>query len=399
MKSFMGHLFVVRRHAAGLGGKLGLGYSQPAIGRTEIEMNPGKPEISKTDLYRDLARQLAALLKGETDPIANAANMAALIYHGLPDLNWAGFYVRKGDALVLCAFQGRPACARIAIGQGVCGTAAARGEAVLVADVHEFPGHIACDPDSRSELVVPLIEGGEVIGVLDLDSPLVSRFDEVDQQGCEQLVALLLGHYGEHATQAGYPEDVDPESGCRLSLPRREDFDAEGQRIYDRLANSAGGTLRGLRGPGGIQLHSPELSRRARPVNHYLRHEAGLGGRVRELAILATARELDSQFEWAAHEPAALGEGVSREIIDIVKFRRDTSGLDEADAIVIELGRAIFGARKVSPATFAQALHQFGRRKLVDLVALMGNYAATAALLIAFDMQLDPDQPPPFLAT
>lgn len=131
-------------------------------------MNSGKPE-----LYRDLARQLMALLAGETDRIANAANMAALIYHGLPDLNWAGFYFRKGDELVLGPFQGRPACLRIAIGQGVCGTAAARGEAVLVADVHDFPGHIACDPVSRSELVMPLIEDSEVIGVLDLDSPLL----------------------------------------------------------------------------------------------------------------------------------------------------------------------------------------------------------------------------------
>jgi alkylhydroperoxidase family enzyme len=137
------------------------------------------------------------------------------------------------------------------------------------------------------------------------------------------------------------------------------------------------------------------LSRRARPLNRYLRHEAGLGGRVRELAILTTARELDSQFEWAAHEPEALGEGISREIIEIIKHRKDTSGLDEADAIVIELGREIFGARKVTSATFARALRQFGRRTLVDLVALMGNYAGTAALLTAFDMQLDPSQPPP----
>ena len=145
----------------------------------------------------------------------------------------------------------------------------------------------------------------------------------------------------------------------------------------------------------GILLHSPDLSRRARPLNRYLRHEAGLGGRVRELAILTTARELDSQFEWAAHESEAVAEGVSREIIDIIKHRKDTSGLDEVDAIVIELGRQIFGARKVTSATFARALRQFGRRTLVDLVALMGNYAGTAALLTAFDMQLDPSQPPP----
>ena len=192
-----------------------------------------------------------------------------------------------------------------------------------------------------------------------------------------------------------YPEDIDPMSGCRLPLPRREELDDAGQRIFDSLADPKGGTLRGLRGPGGITLHSPELSRRARPLNRYLRHEAGLGGRVRELAILTTARELDSQFEWAAHELQAVAEGVSQEIIDIIKHRKNLSGLNEADAIVIELGRMIFGARRVTSAIFARALQQFGRRALVDLVALMGNYAGIAALLIAFDMQLDPDQPPP----
>ena len=192
-----------------------------------------------------------------------------------------------------------------------------------------------------------------------------------------------------------YPDDVDPMSGCRLPLPRREDLGDAGQRTCDNLADPEGETIRGLRGPGGLMLHSPELSRRARPLNRYLRYEAGLGGRVRELAILTIARELNSQFEWAAHEPEALGEGISREIIDIIKHRKDTKGLDEADAIVIELGHEIFGARKVTSATFARALRQFGRRTLVDLVALMGNYAGTAALLTAFDMQLDPSQPPP----
>ena len=192
-----------------------------------------------------------------------------------------------------------------------------------------------------------------------------------------------------------YPEDVDPESRCRLPLPRREQLDDAGRQTYDSLADPKSGTLRGLRGPGGIMLHSPELSRYARPLNRYLRHEAGLGGRVRELAILTTARELDSQFEWAAHEPEAFAEGISRELIEVIKHRKDTNGLDEADAIVIELSREIFGARKVTSATFARALRQFGRRTLVDLVALMGNYAGTAALLTAFDMQLDPSQPPP----
>ena len=192
-----------------------------------------------------------------------------------------------------------------------------------------------------------------------------------------------------------YPDDIDPQSQCRLPLPRRDELDAEGQRIYDSLADPQGGSLRGLRGPGAIHLHSPALAAHARPLNRYLRQEAGLGGRLRELAILVTARELDSQFEWAAHEAEALREGLAPAIIETIRHRRDTGGLDEADAVVIELGREIFTARNVGSATFARALALFGPRKLVDLVALMGNYAATAALLTAFDMQLDPDQPPP----
>jgi len=192
-----------------------------------------------------------------------------------------------------------------------------------------------------------------------------------------------------------YPADVDPESGCRLPLPKREELDVEAQRIYDTLSDPQGGTLRGLKGPGGITLHSPGLSRHSRPLNRYLRYEAGLGGRVRELAILVTARALDSQFEWAAHETEAGREGIPREIIDIIRYRRSTAELDPADAIVIELGREIFTARRVSPETYARALAQFGRRALIDLVALMGNYAATAALLTAFDMQLDPGREPP----
>jgi len=197
---------------------------------------------------------------------------------------------------------------------------------------------------------------------------------------------------------APYPADIDPESQCRLPLPRRHELDEESQRIYDSLADPRGGSLRGLRGPGGIHLHSPALARHTRALNRYLRQEAGLGGRLRELAILVTARELDSQFEWAAHEEEARREGVPDEVIEIIRHRRDAARLDEADAVIIELGREIFTARKVSPATFARALKLFGRRKLVDLVALMGNYAATAATLTAFDMQLDADQPPPLPA-
>jgi len=150
-------------------------------------------QSDKAPLYHDLGRQLAALIDGEPNRIANAANMAALIFNGLPDLNWAGFYFAQGSELVLGPFQGQPACVRIPWGNGVCGTAAARGETVLVPDVHAFPGHIACDPVSQSELVVPLIEAGKVTGVLDLDSPRLARFDDEDRTGCEHLVAVFFG--------------------------------------------------------------------------------------------------------------------------------------------------------------------------------------------------------------
>nr|WP_322095754.1 GAF domain-containing protein [Peristeroidobacter soli] len=134
------------------------------------------------------------MLTGETDWIANLANSAALIYHSLPDLNWAGFYLLKDGELVVGPFQGKPACVRIAMGKGVCGTAAAQRKTQLVRDVHEFPGHIACDAASNSEIVVPMIKNGEVIGVLDLDSPNVARFDEEDRKGLEQFVTALLSN-------------------------------------------------------------------------------------------------------------------------------------------------------------------------------------------------------------
>lgn len=147
---------------------------------------------SKQDLYASLAQQLTGLLHGEPDAIANAANMSALLYDLLPDLNWAGFYFMRGPGLVLGPFQGKVACVRIPVGRGVCGTAVERRESVLVPDVHAFPGHIACDSASRSELVVPLIKDGKVFGVLDLDSPHPERFDEEDWAGCEQLVRIYL---------------------------------------------------------------------------------------------------------------------------------------------------------------------------------------------------------------
>jgi L-methionine (R)-S-oxide reductase len=151
----------------------------------------------KPALYADLASQLEGIMAGETDLIANTANMAAVIYHGLSDLNWAGFYLMRDGELVLGPFQGKPACIRIPVGKGVCGTAAQTLTSQVVPDVHAFPGHIACDAASRSELVVPLLAGGRVLGVLDLDSPHPNRFDDQDRQGCEKLVSILLRHIRE----------------------------------------------------------------------------------------------------------------------------------------------------------------------------------------------------------
>ena len=139
-----------------------------------------------------LAAQARALLSGERDRIANAANLAALLFMGLPDVNWAGFYFLQGEELVLGPFQGKPACVRIPLGRGVCGTAAVRRETLRVADVHAFQGHIACDEDSRSEIVVPLLAGGELIGVLDLDSPLPRRFSAADQEEIERIAGIYL---------------------------------------------------------------------------------------------------------------------------------------------------------------------------------------------------------------
>ncbi|MGE0223438.1 MAG: GAF domain-containing protein [Acetobacteraceae bacterium] len=145
-------------------------------------------------LYQDLACELDGLLTGETDPTANAANAAAAIYHSLPALNWAGFYFLHGQELVLGPFQGKPACVRIPLGRGVCGTAAAERRSVLVPDVEAFPGHIACDTASRSELVIPLLDRDRLLGVLDLDSPIPGRFDAQDQAGCEALAAIIVRH-------------------------------------------------------------------------------------------------------------------------------------------------------------------------------------------------------------
>ena len=143
--------------------------------------------------YERLQRELVALTSGETDALATAANYVALLYNALPNINWLGIYVLRGSELVLGPFQGQPACVRIPVGQGVCGTAAERRATQRVQDVHLFPGHIACDARSRSELVVPLLRAGQLLGVLDVDSPLEDRFSAEDQAGIEQLCETFVG--------------------------------------------------------------------------------------------------------------------------------------------------------------------------------------------------------------
>lgn len=156
--------------------------------RNEISPGPG----TKAEFYRDLANQCHSLIGGEMDSIANMANCAALIFNSVPRLNWAGFYLLKDDELVLGPFQGKPACVRIPLGRGVCGTAAKNRATIRVADVTKFPGHIACDSASRSEIVVPLVAGdSKLIGVLDIDSPELDRFDAEDEAGLSALAGLI----------------------------------------------------------------------------------------------------------------------------------------------------------------------------------------------------------------
>lgn len=155
-------------------------------------LDPTPLPTDKRELYARLVREAAALFAGERDFIANAANCAAILFQALPQINWAGFYILRGPDLVLGPFQGQPACVRIAPGRGVCGAAAAARATLIVPDVHQFPGHIACDPNSNSEIVVPLVWANRLVGVLDIDSPYRGRFDEVDRSGLEAIAAELL---------------------------------------------------------------------------------------------------------------------------------------------------------------------------------------------------------------
>lgn len=181
--------------------------------------------------------------------------------------------------------------------------------------------------------------------------------------------------------------DVHPDSGNRLAPVDREQLDGPGQALYDEVAGDSR-SLVGFRGPAGIMLHSPRLYALNRPVNQYLRFESGLDVRLRELMILVAAREMDSHFEWHAHEIAAKREGLEDEIIEIVRKRKRVRGLGEREAAIIKLGREALGKHRVRRSTYARAIELFGDETLVNLVALMGNYAATALALAVFAQQL-----------
>ena len=213
------------------------------------------------------------------------------------------------------------------------------------------------------------------------------------------MLAVLTAAHESHAqsnqtsnTGSAMPSDIDPKSGFRLPLPKREDLDDVGKRAYDR-ASAPGKSLVGLRGPGGITLYSTKTVESRNQFSNHLRYDV-FPANIREVAILAVAREMDSQFEWAAHEPEALKEGVPADVVDVIKHRKSTQGLDETYAAIIELGRQTFGDHKVTSEAFARVKKLFAPTKLVELVMLMGNYAATAALLTAFDMQLPEGQKP-----
>jgi len=193
---------------------------------------------------------------------------------------------------------------------------------------------------------------------------------------------------------AALPKDVYPDSRFRLPLPKREDLDYYGKRVFDTMVDPGRRSLVGLNGPAGIRMYDPRVADMMNTANLYLRRETGFGDRLTEIAILTTAREMDNQFEWAAHETAGRKAGVEPAIIDIIRYRRPVTGLGAKETLIIGFGRELFGQKRVSSATFAEALRLFGRRGLVDLTSLMASYSATSALLNAFDMQLPEGQKP-----
>jgi 4-carboxymuconolactone decarboxylase len=190
------------------------------------------------------------------------------------------------------------------------------------------------------------------------------------------------------------PKDIHPESRSRLPLPKREALDEQGKRVYDSVLDPKRPTLAGFQGPAGIWLHSPRVGEPIREMNRILRTEVPLEPRLRELAILVTAREFDNQFEWTAHEPVALKEGLDPKILDIVKFRRPVPEVSGKETVIIAFGRELFRDRKVRPETYAEMVRVFGQTAVVNITALMANYALTAVMLTAFDQQLHEGKKP-----
>jgi len=196
------------------------------------------------------------------------------------------------------------------------------------------------------------------------------------------------------ASAQALPRDVHPESLSRVPIVRREDMAAEGQRVYDIVMGPQTRSLAGLQGPYGIWLHSPALGEKLLAASQYLRYQTDLDRRLTELATLVVARELDNQFEWTAHEPAALRDGLEQHIIDIVKYRREPVGLGEKETVIIRMGREMFRQKKVSSETYAEAVRLFGLKGVVNLSALMAHYTMIGMMLNTFDQQLHPGWQP-----
>ena len=205
--------------------------------------------------------------------------------------------------------------------------------------------------------------------------------------------AASASREGVAQTTGTYPKDIDPDSRNRLPLVKREELDDLGKKLYDEMFKNPRSSA-GLQGPGGLRLLSPRLAETTEPVHRYLRYETDMDPRLVELAILVTAREFDQQFEWVQHEIAARKAGLEGDVIDVVKHRKPVTGLGEKEATIIQWGREVFRAHKVSSDTFARALKLFGKQGLVNLASTFGQWTTTAILLTTFDQQLAPDQKP-----
>jgi 4-carboxymuconolactone decarboxylase len=211
-----------------------------------------------------------------------------------------------------------------------------------------------------------------------------------------QALNLAAGPAAAQTPAPAVSSGIDPGSGSRLPVAKRDSLDELGKTLYDKIDADArsGRSLAGVKGPYGIALYSPRVADADLRKNDYLRFDSSIGRRFYEIAVLVTARELDHQFEWSAHEPAALKAGVEQAVIDVIKYRRPLAGLPAKDAAIIQVGRELLRGHAVKPATYADALNLFGPKELVDVVSVIGNYSAIAVLLNAFDQQLAPGQKP-----